>query len=253
MNSYLDKMFSLDGKLAIVTGAARGLGKAISEALAKAGATVVMVDMTEIELKNAFLDLRNQKLRVVKHVCDLTKKNSIKKLVNQYDKIDILVNNAGTTMGAPFFEYPEDFWDKTHNLNLKVPFLLSKRAATKMTEGGSIINITSLNAELAFPDNPAYVSSKGGLKQLSKSLALELGKFNIRVNNIGPGYMKTKMTSVNWQNPRIYEERCKKTVLDRWGEPEDLAGLVVFLSSDAASYITAQDVYVDGGWLAKGL
>ena len=119
--------------------------------------------------------------------------------------------------------------------------------------GGSIVNITSLNAELAFPNNPAYVTTKHGLKGLTKTLALELGRKNIRVNNVGPGYIKTEMTKKSWSNDTIHEERKKKTFLNRWGTPTDIAGTVLFLASDASSYITGQDIYVDGGWTAKGL
>ena len=117
--------------------------------------------------------------------------------------------------------------------------------------GGSIINITSLNAELAFPDNPAYVAFKGGLKQLTKSLALDLGKYNIRVNNLGPGYIRTNMTKKGWANNRKKIE--EKTILGRWGEPKDLVGTIIFLLSNASSYITGQDIYVDGGYLVNGL
>ena len=136
-----------------------------------------------------------------------------------------------------------------------MPFLLSQAAAKEMrfSGGGSIINITSLNSELAFPDNPAYVASKGGLKQLTKALAIDLGRYDIRVNNIGPGYMKTQMTLKSWTNRKTRRERQQKTMLGRWGDPEDLIGAAVFLASDAASYITGQDIYVDGGWLTKGL
>ena len=117
--------------------------------------------------------------------------------------------------------------------------------------GGSIINITSLNSELGFPNNPAYVATKGGLKQLTKSLAVDLGKYNIRVNNIGPGYIKTNMTKQGWKNNKQAIE--DRTILGRWGKPEDLIGSIIFLLSDASSYITGQDIYVDGGYLAKGL
>ena len=122
------------------------------------------------------------------------------------------------------------------------------------TQGqGSIINITSLNAELAFPDNPAYVAFKGGLKQLTKALALDLGSSGIRVNSIGPGYIRTEMTSRSWANQPARQLRAERSVLKRWGEPTDLAGAVIYLASDASSFVTGQDVYVDGGWLIKGL
>ena len=144
---------------------------------------------------------------------------------------------------------------ETYNVDLKAPYVLSKMVAEEMKKksNGSIINITSLNSELAFPDNPAYITMKGGLKQLTKSLAYDLGKHNIRVNNVGPGYMKTNMTKKSWSDPKTYEERKNKTVLQRWGKPSDLIGITVFLASDASSYITGQDIYVDGGWLIKGL
>ena len=118
---------------------------------------------------------------------------------------------------------------------------------------GSIINITSLNSELAFPDNPAYVTFKGALKQMTKSFALDLGKHGIRCNNIGPGYIRTNMTKQSWSDPIRRKQREDKTALGRWGKPSDLCGVVIFLASDASGYITGQDIYVDGGWMIKGL
>jgi gluconate 5-dehydrogenase len=120
-------------------------------------------------------------------------------------------------------------------------------------KSGSIVNITSLAAELGFPDNPAYVAFKGALKQLTKSAAYDLSKFNIRVNSVGPGYIKTNMTAKSWDDKKMKKERSDRTMLGRWGKSEDLIGTVIFLSSDASSYITGQDFYVDGGWTAKGL
>ena len=123
----------------------------------------------------------------------------------------------------------------------------------KENGGGSIVNVTSLSAEQAFPDNVAYVTFKGALKQLTKALALDLAKFNIRVNNLGPGYIRTNMTQASWDDRDKQRNRQDATMVDRWGEPEDLAGAVIFLASDASSYMTAQDLYIDGGWLSKGL
>jgi gluconate 5-dehydrogenase len=120
-------------------------------------------------------------------------------------------------------------------------------------QSGSIINITSINAERGFPGNPAYVAAKGALKQLSKALAVDLAPYGIRVNNIGPGYFHTDMTNGSWQDPERRAQRSNHTLLGRWGEGADLAGLVILLASPAAAYITGQDFYVDGGWLAKGL
>jgi len=239
----IDNIFSLEGKVAIVTGASGGNGAAIANGFRDHGAVVFNLDIKPGDHNNNFIE------------CDITNKESLEKIieyiVSKCGTIDILVNNAGVTYGG----YSDEVWEKTYNVDLKAPYILSKMVAEEMKKksNGSIINITSLNSELAFPDNPAYITMKGGLKQLTKSLAYDLGKHNIRVNNVGPGYMKTNMTKKSWSDPKTYEERKNKTVLQRWGKPSDLIGITVFLASDASSYITGQDIYVDGGWLIKGL
>lgn len=223
-------LFSVKNKTIIVTGAAGGIGGSIVNGLLDAGANVIPADLPEYNLTN---------------VDDILKLTDI-------DQIHGLVNCAGITRVNNIFEYTDQDWNDTFNVNLKAPYLLSKIVASKMKKnGGSIINITSLNAELAFPDNPAYVASKGALKQLTKSLALDLGKYNIRVNNIGPGYIRTNMTKYGWANNRKKIE--DKTILGRWGVPEDFIGTAIYLLSDASSYVTGQDIYVDGGYLTKGL
>ena len=123
----------------------------------------------------------------------------------------------------------------------------------KKKKSGVIINITSINAEFAFPDNPSYQVTKAGLKQLTKSLALDLAKFGIRVNSVGPGYFRTSMTKKSWDNLKKRKKIRESTMLKRWGVPKDLEGIIVFLSSDSSEYITGQDIYVDGGWSAKGI
>ena len=140
------------------------------------------------------------------------------------------------------------------NVNLRAPFILSTRLVELMKKkGGSIINITSLSAQLGFKNNVAYVASKGGLKLMSKALANDFAKLKIRVNNVGPGYIKTNMTLKSWKNKKLHKLRQNKTLLNRWGSSQDLVGTIIFLSSDASRYITGQDIYVDGGWLAKGI
>ena len=232
-------LFSLDSKVALVTGAANGNGKAIASGFKEAGASVISLDLENADV-----------------VCDVTDYDKMEVVLSSLDKVDILVNNAGVTYPAPFLSYPDDEWDRTYEVNLKAPFKLMQLVGEKMKTnkcGGSIINITSLNAELAFPDNPAYMAFKGALKQLTKSAAIDLGKYDIRVNNIGPGYFKTNMTRASWEDKEKYNARKKRTMLNRWGSPADLVGIAVFLASDASSYITSQDIYVDGGWSAKGL
>ena len=230
------EFFDLKDRVIIVTGSSGGNGSAIARGLEQVGAVVVKADLPDYDItKNQDLD------------------RLIEVAMTHGGKIHGLVNCAGVTYVNSLFDYSDDEWEKTYKVNLKAPFELSRKAAKVMQQenDGSIINITSLNAELAFPNNPAYVSSKGALKQLTKSLALDLGKYNIRVNNIGPGYIKTNMTKKGWsQNRKQIEER---TILGRWGEPEDLIGATIFLLSSASSYITGQDIYIDGGYLAKGL
>lgn len=244
-------IFSLEGKVALVTGAAKGNGKAISEGLLTAGAKVVAIDILEPLNKNNEIDF---------YVCDITDQVSVKKILKKiekkYNKVDILINNAGVTKPKEFMDYDEESWNKTFEVNLKAPFFIMKEVFKIMKNkntNGSVVNITSLNSELAFPDNPAYVAAKGALKQLTKSAALDMGKHKIRVNNVGPGYFTTDMTKKSWNDLERRKFICDKTVLDRWGNPQDLVGITVFLASEASSYITGQDIYVDGGWLIKGM
>ena len=228
-------MFSVKNKVVIVTGSSGGNGGAIVKGLEKLGAIVEGGDLPSYDITT-----------------DKHRKLLVQQALNHTGKIDGLINCAGITRGNNVFDYDDEDWENTYQVNLKAPFELSREVARYMkNSGGSIINITSLNSELGFPNNPAYVAMKGGLKQLTKSLAVDLGKYNIRVNNVGPGYIKTNMTKQGWKNNR--KEIEDRTILGRWGRPEDLVGTIVFLLTSASSYITGQDIYVDGGYLTKGL
>jgi len=234
-------ILSLDGKVIIITGAGRGIGNHLALELARRKAIVYGLD----------IDYRNQKnLHHIK--CDVTKTKQVEKCFNQifkkYGRIDGLVNNAGITIPAEN-DYPLSKWNKTLKVNLTAPLICSKNAVKYMMKAqqGSIINITSISAELGFPNNPAYVASKGGLKMLTKSIAKDFGKYGIRANNLGFGYITTDMTKKSYDDLVRRKEIERHTLLGRWGNPSDLVGAIIFLLSDASSYMTGQVLLLDGG------
>lgn len=249
-------LFDLEGKVAIVTGASRGLGKAMAIALAQAGANVVGVgqsDMssTEEEIKKAgkeFLQIK----------ADLTSTEKVEeiveKTVEKFGRVDILVNNAGTIRRQDAIEYTEKDWDDILNLNLKTLFFLSQRVAKefiKQESGGKIISIASMLSFQGGIRVPAYTASKSGVAGITKALANEWAKYNINVNAIAPGYMATDNTKAIREDEKRSKEILDRIPAGRWGIPEDLAGAVVFLSSKASDYVNGYTLAVDGGWLAR--
>ena len=251
----MEDLFSVKNKIVIITGAGRGIGRTFALNMAKRSAITYCFD---IKFPNKIpKDLSNNLFHIK---CDLTNKkkfdNECKNIFNRHKKIDVLINNLGITLpGKNEQTYLEKYWDQTLKINLTVAFNCSQTVMKFMLKkkNGSIINITSINAELGFPNNPAYIASKGGLKMLGKSMAKDLGKYGIRVNNLGPGYFKTLMNQNSWKNLKTRKARTIRTMLDRWGEIDELVGPCIFLASDASKYVTAQDLYVDGGWTANGL
>ena len=251
----MPNLFSIEGKVVLISGAGRGIGRHLAHSMAKCSAFVYCIDKkfpkkVPSGVKKNMFNIK----------CDITKKKSIetvcKYIFSKHKKIDVLINNAGITiplMKKKLF-YEKENWAKTIDVNLTASFFCSQEAIKYMIKRkeGSIINITSLNAELAFPKNPSYIASKGGLKMVGKALAKDWGKFGIRVNNLGPGYIKTSMTKSSYSNRKTRLEREKQILLQRWGNMDDLVGPCIFLASDASKYITGQDIYVDGGWTANG-
>jgi NAD(P)-dependent dehydrogenase (short-subunit alcohol dehydrogenase family) len=240
-------MIKLDkNSLVVVTGAAKGNGKAIASAIEKSGAQVVRVDLLELE--------KNEQ----NFIGEVTDNNLIRKVIDYCSKQKFetlsLINNAGITLPNEY-PYPVENWNKTMEVNLSAPFKWIEEFIPlfKNASNGSIINITSLGAELAFPNNPAYIASKGGLKMLTKFYAKSLGRYGIRANNIGPGYIVTDMTSGSYSDEKTKIKREAHTFLGRWGMPSDIADACLFLCSNESRYITGQDIYVDGGWTANGL
>ncbi|MFC1675549.1 SDR family NAD(P)-dependent oxidoreductase [Planctomycetota bacterium] len=255
----LGRLFDLKGQVAIVTGSARGIGRAIAEGLAQAGVSVVLADILEDELKQTAKTIKGRNLTAIAIPTDLCKPEDLANLVEQtikrFGRIDILVNCAGVSIGAACQDYPEDAWNITFDVNVFAAFRLSKLAAKYMIEqqSGRIINLTSIGAVLGFPNNPAYQASKGALLQLTRAMACDWAKYNIRVNNIIPGYFKAPMTEKSWSNPETKKQRAAMCLLNRWGNPGELVGPVIFLASSASSYITGNDLFVDGGFVKTGM
>ncbi len=241
------KLFSLEGKVAVVTGASRGIGQALADGLAAAGAMTVGVARSEVgpsythPVAYCPADVRQDAEKIVRFA------------VNRFGALDILVNAAGITLAQTDADSALQNFDDTIAVNLRAPLALALAAAKVMRPGGSIVNVTSIGAHLGFPGNPGYVAAKGGLRSLTQALAVDLGPQGIRVNALAPGYIHTDMTAASYADQEKHEARRRHTCLGRWGEPEDLVGGCVFLASDASRYMTGQSLVIDGGWTAKGL
>lgn len=245
--------FSLAGKRALVTGATRGIGFALARALLQAGASVIITGRQQSTLTQAVSLLREGSDNVTGLLLDVTQTPQIAQAIASIGNIDILVNNAGTEQVCPSLEADEALWDTIVGTNLKGAFFCAQAAAKGMAAsgtGGVIINLCSLTSCVGVPGAAAYGSSKSGLVGLTRTLSTEWAGHNIRVNGIGPGYFETDMTQVFYQDEQWRNAMQQKIPLGRFGELDDLAGSVVFLSSDAARYITGQILYVDGGYLA---
>lgn len=249
----------LDGRSAVVTGAARGIGYAVAEKLLREGARVVISDIDTEAGHRAEEDLANLgRVQFVK--ADVARKLDVHNLVavavEAFGDIDVLVNNAGIVHAADFLSLREEDFDRVLSVNLKGAFLAGQAAARFMVDkvmaggaAGSIVNISSVNAVLAIPDQVPYAVSKGGLAQLTRVMALALAPHGIRVNAVGPGSIATDMLDAVVTDPAARAKVMSRTPLGRVGEPSEIAAIVAFLASDAASYVTGQTIYADGGRL----
>ena len=253
----LDK-FSLQGKSGIVTGGGTGLGKGMATAVVQAGAEVLIVGRRKEVLEKTAKELRQFGRPVVPFPADLSKMEDIPRIVDravkEFGKIDFLFNNAGDIRRAPVEEYSEADWDVVIQTNLKGPFFLAQAVAKTMIAAkrpGSIVNTSSLIAFIGGKNVPGYAASKGGINQLTKAMANGWAQYGIRVNAIAPGWFTTDLTEALQKDKERYKDIVSRIPLGRWGNPEELGGVAVFLASDASSYITGQTIVVDGGWMSN--
>jgi len=249
----------LKNKVAIITGARRGMGRTHALVLAKAGAKVVVSDISQEDCQKVVEEIEKAGGEALAIQCDVSKKievdELVQKAVEKFGKIDILVNNAGICEFKPFLELTEEDWDKTLDINLKGYFLCSQAVAQEMAKqkSGVIVNIASVamgQVGIGFPNIAHYCASKGGIMGMTEALAVELAPYNIRVNAVCPGMIETPMIDTIKQDATTMEAMIAKLPMHRVGKPEEVSNLVLFLASDESSYMTGSAVVIDGGWLA---
>ena len=249
-------LFDLSGRVALVTGSSQGLGYALARGLAEAGAWVVLNGRDAAKLEQAAAALRGEGCSVATAVFDVTDSAAVAAAVarieDEQGPVDILVNNAGIHRRAPLAEMSEADWRAVIDLNLTGAFLVARAVVpTMLARGrGKIINICSVMSELARPTVGNYTAAKGGLKMLTRSMAVEWAKRGIQANAIAPGYLLTEMTATLAANPEFNQWICGRTPAGRWGRPEELIGAAVFLASSASDYVNGQMLAVDGGLMA---
>jgi gluconate 5-dehydrogenase len=250
---YADTPFGLAGNVALVTGAYRGLGFAIARGLARAGAFAILNGRKRDELAAAVKTLTDEGLAADFAVFDVTDPAAITTGVDaiaaKHGPVSVLVNNAGIQRRAPLVEFAKEDWDAIIATNLTAPFLVSQAVLPAMIEKkrGKIVHVASLMSDLARPTVVPYTAAKGGVRQLTRGMAIELAPHNIQVNAIAPGYFATELNRALIDNAEFNAWVCKRTPAGRWGNPDEIAGLAVFLASRAADYMTGQLLFLDGG------
>jgi NAD(P)-dependent dehydrogenase (short-subunit alcohol dehydrogenase family) len=252
------EMFQLNGRVALVTGGNRGLGFAMSRALAEAGADVVLTSRDEERAVTAARELAEATgRRTLGLAVDVTNAAQVEMMVQrirqEFGRLDILVNNAGINVRKPAEDFDEASWDAVQAINLKAPFLGARAVFPLMKEQryGRIISLASMLGLVALPERIAYCASKGGVIQMSRVLALEWAKYNITVNALCPGPFATELNIPVMNNPETNQFFLNHIPLGRWGKPEELGGVIVFLASQASSFMTGAAMVVDGGWTAE--
>jgi NAD(P)-dependent dehydrogenase (short-subunit alcohol dehydrogenase family) len=257
LRGVLDR-FRLDGKVALITGGARGLGRTMAEALGQAGAEIALAGRSKDACEQAAFAIASTTGRRVRaFAADVTKIDDVEQLANdvegEFGKVDILVNNAGINIRGPIQQLTEADWDAVIDTNLKGPFLCARAIGPRMVSRGwgRVINLGSVLGVIALPGRAPYASSKAGVINLTRVLALEWAGTGVTANAICPGAFATEMNRSLLDDPVKYKEFVAQIPMGRWGELEELTGAVVFLASDASSYITGTPLFVDGGWIAR--
>ena len=258
----MDSIFSLSGRVALVTGASYGIGFTLAEALAEAGATIVFNDIKQELVDKGLTAYKDAGIHAHGYVCDVTDETTVNAMISQITKdigvVDILVNNAGIIKRIPMIEMSAQDFRQVIDVDLTAPFIMSKAVIPAMIQkgGGKIINICSMMSELGRETVSAYAAAKGGLKMLTKNIASEYGGYNIQCNGIGPGYIETPQTAplrehqADGSRHPFDQFIISKTPAARWGRTDDLKGSVIFLASSASDFVNGHILYVDGGILA---
>jgi NAD(P)-dependent dehydrogenase (short-subunit alcohol dehydrogenase family) len=252
------KNYNLKNKTAVVTGAGKGLGRACAIALAEAGANLVIISRTKKDLDEVLKKIKKLKVKCKSYICDITRYNEIKDIINKQAKVDILVNNAGNNIPEHFTEVKTKNMEYLVKINTIATFNLAQLCALKMIKsknrkkiGGAIVNMSSQMGHVGGPIRSVYNMNKWGLEGLTKGMSLDLAKYNIRVNTVCPTFVVTPMTKKFLKNKKFKNETLNNIPLGRFAELSEVASSVVFLASDAASMITGTSLLVDGGWTAK--
>jgi gluconate 5-dehydrogenase len=251
------QLFDLSGRTGLVTGSARGLGNALAEGLAEAGATIVLNSPNAARLSSAAATLRQKGYTIHEAPFDVTDEEAVQNAFTRLDAagiaVDILVNNAGIQLRKPILDLQLAEWQTVIDTNLTSAFLVGREAARRMIKrglGGKIINIGSLTSEVARATTAPYTVAKGGIKLLTRAMTAEWAEHGIQVNTIGPGYMMTEMTKPLAETPSFDAWVKQRTPARRWGVPADLVGTAVYLASSASDYVSGQLIFVDGGLMA---
>ena len=251
------KLFDLSGRTALITGASKGIGYALAAALGAAGARLVLNARGAEQLALARDALQALGIAAELAGFDVTDSAAVNagvaRIEDEIGPIDILVNNAGMQHRGPFAEFPDDAWQRITTTNLDSVFYVGRAVAQRMIprQRGKIINVCSVQSELGRPNIAPYAATKGAVKMLTKGMAIDLGKHGIQVNGLGPGYFKTELNQALVDDPAFSAWLAQRTPAGRWGEVDELGGAVVFLASDAASFVSGHVLYVDGGITAS--